>query len=406
MKFYYQAIDSLGSKVNGTLDSGDPDSVAEILEKKGLVPIRVQSSPFAGSKKQKRKKSLFGSNKVSGKERVLFIRQMATLLDAGCPVTRAFDMIIGRADSEATEKLAVGLRDDVEGGMAISEAMGKHKDVFSEMHIGMAAAGDEGGFLPEALGQIASYEEGQAKLKGELIQAITYPAFMIAVMLISCLVLFKFVVPSILGVVLASGGELPLPTKMLIAISDGISDYSTTVILVGAVAFYAYKSYIDGKKGRIFHDTLLLNLPIIGSITRKVIISRLCKILAMLSAGGVSIVRALEISASTAQNVVVETDVASIVDKVKGGDTLSDCFETSYIFPAYVSGMVQLGEETGKLDSMLSRIALEYEEEYQMTLKSAVGLVEPMMIAVMGLVVGFVVVAVFMPMANMSASVG
>jgi len=404
MKFYYQAIDSQGSKIKGSIDGQNPDIVAEILEKKGLVPIRVQGMPFASTKK-KRKKPMFGTEKVSGKERVLFIRQMATLLEAGCPVTRAFDMIVGRAETEAAEKLAISLRDLVEGGSSISEAMKKHSDVFSGMHVGMAAAGDEGGFLAEALGQIASYEEQQAKLKGELIHAITYPAFMVAVMLISCVVLFKWVVPSILSVVLSTGGELPMPTRILVAITGGFREYSTKGALVLGALIYAYTSWISGKKGRMFHDSLMMNLPIIGSITRKVIISRLAKILGMLTAGGVGILRALEISASTASNVLVEKDVAAIIDKVKGGETLSECFETSNIMPSYVAGMVQLGEETGKLDDMLSRIAVEYEEEYQSTLKGAVSLIEPMMIAVMGVVIGFVVVSVFMPMMNMSSGI-
>jgi len=404
MKFYYQAVDAQGNKTTGTIDSSDPDVVGEILERKGLTPLRIQTTPF-GIAKKKKQAGLFGPGTVSGKERIVFIRQMATLLEAGCPVTRAFEMIVSRAESIAAEKLATEMKEAVEGGQSISQAMAQHKDVFSGMHIGMAAAGDEGGFLPTALGQVAAYEEGQAKLRGQLIHAITYPAFMVAVMVICTVVLFKFVVPSILAIVTQSGGELPLPTRMLIAVSDGMEAHSVNVLIALALAGYGYWSYIQSPSGRKFHDRMLLSVPLLGGITRKVVVSRICRILAMLLGGGVGVVRAIEIAAGTAQNIIVEGDLMTIIDKVKGGETLSACFEVSDTFPRYVASMVQLGEESGTLDNMLSKLANEYEDDYQSQMKGAVALVEPMMIAVMGALIGFVVIAIFLPMANMSSNI-
>lgn len=408
MKFFYEAIDSTGVRVSGSLEAADEATAADVLERKGLVPVRVGSAPPAAGSKGKRvlKRGLFGVGTVGGKERILLLRQLATLLGASCPVDRAFDMMLQRAESEAGAILVQDMKAAVEGGATVSRALAAHPEVFSGMHVGMAAAGDEGGFLAAALDQVASYEETQARLRGQLVQAITYPAFMIAVMIVSCAVLFKFVVPSILEVVMQSDKVLPLPTRILVAISDGVQKYLTTGVLGSVVVGWGLWSWAGTAGGRRVVDRLRLVLPIVGDVTRKVVVSRVCRILAMLLGGGVNVVRALEIATGTAGNVHVETDLEVIRRKVTGGESLSACFEASDLFPPYVASMVQLGEETGTLDAMLGRLAAEYEEEYQTRLKGAVGLVEPMMIAVMGLVVGFVVVAIFLPMTEMSNAVG
>jgi type IV pilus assembly protein PilC len=332
-----------------------------------------------------------GGRKVPAKNLAIFTRQFSVMIDAGLPLVQCLD-ILGKQEPHKHFAAAIlKVREDVEAGAALADAMKKHPKTFDALYSNMIAAGEAGGILDTILKRLAVYIEKAVKLKGEVQSAMIYP---IAVIVIAALVvgaiLWK-VIPTFASLFAGLGAQLPLPTRIVIAASNGIVAYGWIVIGYGFTTYYATES------GRRVVDATFLKMPILGGILRKVAVARFCRTLSTLLASGVPILDGLDITARTAGNAIIEAAILKTRTGIERGETISGPLRETNVFPSMVVQMINVGETTGALDAMLSKIADFYEEEVDTAVAGLLTLMEPVMIAFLGVVVGGIVIAMYMP---------
>lgn len=385
-----------GKTVKGTVESGEltANSKEELiiqLKKKNITPTLI-------TEKKAEKKQLFGGGKVSDKDIVVFTRQFSTMIDAGLPLVQALDILSSQVESKTLAKVLKQIKDDVEAGSTYADALKKHPRVFSELYANMVAAGEAGGILDTILNRLAAYIEKSMKLKKKVKGAMVYPIVVTTVAIGAIAIIMVFVVPVFSKMFSQLGGTLPLPTQIVIKISNflgGLGGLIVFGLIVGGVI--ALIQFRKTEKGKHTTDKILLKLPIFGVLINKVAVAKFTRTLGTLVSSGVPILDGLEITAKTSGNKVVEYAIMEVRKQVTGGKTLAEPLSKAQVFPPMVTHMISVGESTGALDSMLSKIADFYDDEVDAAVNNLTAMLEPMLMVFLGGSVGFIVVAMYLP---------
>jgi type IV pilus assembly protein PilC len=327
----------------------------------------------------------------------VFTRQFSVMIDAGLPLVQCLDILGNQEEHKYFQQVILQTRTDVEGGQSLADAMKRHPKVFDALYTNMIAAGEAGGILDTILKRLAVYIEKAVKLKSQVQSAMIYPIAVIAIAALVVGVILWKVIPTFASLFAGLGAELPLPTRIVIALSNNLVRFMPFIIVALVAGSYAIKRYYSTEKGRRVIDGGLLKLPILGSILRKIAVARFCRTLSTLMASGVPILDGLDITARTAGNAIIEDAILVTRKSIERGETISGPLKETQVFPGMVVQMIGVGEATGALDTMLAKIADFYEEEVDTAVAGMLTLLEPVMIAFLGGVVGGIVIAMYMP---------
>ncbi|MGE0591534.1 MAG: type II secretion system F family protein [Vicinamibacterales bacterium] len=334
---------------------------------------------------------------VSAKSLAIFTRQFSVMLDAGLPLVQCLEILGTQEEDKNFSRVILATRGDVESGASLADAMKKHPKVFDPLFTNMIAAGEAGGILDTILKRLATYIEKAVKLKNQVQSAMVYPVAVIVIAAVVVGVILWKVIPTFANLFAGLGAELPLPTRIVIALSNGLVRFMPFILVGIGAAVFGVKSYYGTENGRKVIDRLMLKMPILGLLLRKIAVARFCRTLSTLLASGVSILEALDITARTSGNAIVEGAILETRKSIEQGDTIAAPLRETAVFPSMVVQMIGVGETTGALDTMLGKIADFYEEEVDIAVAGLLTLLEPLMIALLGGIVGGIVIAMYMP---------
>jgi type IV pilus assembly protein PilC len=393
--FEYKVRDRSGSMKSGTLEAESPSQVAQKLKSMGYAPISITKTN-AGMNKELTIPG-FGKKKVKLKDLAIFSRQFATMINSGLSLLRALNILSEQTESKELTRVITEVRNDIETGNSLSVSMGKHPECFPPLMVNMCRAGEVGGFLDSVLLQIAANYEAEVKLRGKVKSAMTYPVVVFVIAIVAVIGMLLFIVPVFAGLFTSLGGKLPLPTQILVVLSDFLKSYFYVFIIVGIGGTVVWGKVKRTEQVVNFVDPLKLKLPVFGNLFQKIALSRFCRNLGTMMHSGVPILQALDIVADTTGNVVLARAVREVQDSVRQGEALAAPLANHPVFPPMVVQMMSVGEDTGALDSMLHKIAEFYDQEVEATTESLTALIEPLMIAFMGAVIGSMIVALYMP---------
>jgi type IV pilus assembly protein PilC len=393
--FAYAGRTRAGQTVTGEHIADTMDAAVAALRRQQIQITKIDAVKTRAEARPKAAKP--GGAKVPAKNLAIFTRQFSVMIDAGLPLVQCLDILGKQEPHKGFSQVILKTREDVESGAALADAMKKHPKTFDALYSNMIAAGEAGGILDTILKRLATYIEKSVKLKGEVKSAMIYP---VAVIVIAALVvgaiLWK-VIPTFAQLFAGLGAQLPLPTRIVIAASNGIVAYGWIVIVAIGAMGYGLKSYYATNNGRHVIDRIMLKMPVLGDILKKVAVARFCRTLSTLLASGVPILDGLDITARTSGNAIIEDAILVTRSGIERGETVSGPLRETNVFPSMVVQMINVGETTGALDAMLSKIADFYEEEVDAAVAGLLTLMEPIMIAFLGVVVGGIVIAMYMP---------
>ena len=397
--FRYVAKDSNGRDTSATMEAENEKEVVLALRKKGLIILSVTEESRGDSVVRKTRR------KVKGPELVVFSRQLATMVDAGLPLIQATDTLAEQAESPALQMVLRDVVKSIEEGASFSEALGGHPKVFSSLFVNMTRAGEASGTLAEILDRIAGYMEASLALKRKVKSAMIYPVIVSSMAVIITSVLLLKVIPVFGKIYDSFGAALPTPTQMLLNFSGMLRAYFPFVVGALVAGIFLLRKYIKTDGGRMRFDRFKLTLPIFGPIFRKVAVSRFSRTLSVLVKSGVPILSALDIVAKTAGNKLVEKAVNDAMEQIKQGENIAQPLAASEVFPPMVTKMIAVGEESGKLEVMLSKIADFYDSQVDAAVNGLTSMIEPLLIAFLGIVVGGIVICMFLPIFRLSSIV-
>ena len=404
--YEYTAISPTGKKIKGSIDAENLRAARQRLRSQGIYPSDIREGMEVGAKKNKDVKDLFQSNRIPTKVLAISTRQLATLLDAGLPLVGALQALSEQTDSPMAKRTFVELKERVEEGTSLAKALGQFPRSFPKLYVNMVASGEASGNLDSVLENLATYLETQMELKRKVTGALVYPALMLALCTLVVLGLVVFVIPMIVEVIQSQGGTLPLPTRILIAISNFIIYFWWIPVILGFASLYAFRHFYRTQRGRERIDDIVLRLPIIGGIYIKVATARIASTLGTLVGSGVGLLSALEITRNIVNNVHLQIALENAKDGVREGRSLARELAKCRYFPTLLSHMIAIGETSGKLEQMLSKAGKTYENEANATLGGISTLIEPVMIIGVGVIVLCIVVSILMPMMNMVSTMG
>jgi type IV pilus assembly protein PilC len=389
--FTYTARNAAGELKTATVEAATAQDVVAQLRRQRMTIVKVDE--------QTRNKKVKGGIKM--RDVVIFTRQFSTMINAGLPLVQALDILAKQTENKV---LAAATRDivfDVESGHTVADALSKHPKAFSELYVNMVAAGEAGGILDTILMRLATFMEKNDALVRKVKGAMIYPAVIMSVAAIAICVLLIFVIPVFEGMFAGVGMALPLPTRVVIGASDFLRGYWWAVIGAVGGGVFLFKRYYATSGGKLTIDRMLLRFPVLGDVLRKSAVSRFTRTLGTLISSGVSILDGLEITAKTAGNRVIQDAIMQSRASIAGGDTIAAPLQKSAVFPPMVISMIAVGEQTGGLDEMLSKIADFYDEEVDAAVSGLLALLEPLMIVFLGVIVGGMVVAMYLPIFDM-----
>ncbi len=375
--------------MNGILEYSDKALLIDALRKKDLIIISVEETS------KRRPMSSKGSVKLE--EIVIFSRQLATMVDSGIPLVQALDILCEQIEKPVFKNILAKIKDDIETGSSLSDALARHPAVFSTLYINMVRAGESSGALDDILDRLASYLEKSNTLQRKVKSSLVYPIVVMTMAMLITLVMLLKVIPTFKGIFTMLGGELPLPTRILIFISDTIRQMFLYVAAGITVVVFALRKYMKTPQGKENFDRMLLVMPVLGSLFRKVAVAKFTRTFATLVKSGVPILVSLEIVGKTAGNTVIEKAVEAVRNGIKEGENIADPLAKSGAFPPMVVRMIKVGEQTGELEKMLTKIADFYEDQVDAAVSGLTSLIEPLIIAFLGIVIGGIVVAMFLP---------
>ncbi len=389
--FEWSGIGRNGQSTGGTITADSADAVSQQLRRKRIRVTKVQpvKSGFSLFKKK---------SKVSHQAVSVFTRQFSVMIDAGLPLVQCLDILSKQADDEGFGRILDQVRGEMEGGANLADALRQHPQVFTDLYCNMVAAGEAGGILDIILRRLATYIEKAVKLKSAVKAASMYPIVIVSVAVLVVLVILWKVIPTFAALFSGLGAQLPLPTRIVIMASNFIAAYFPFVVAGIMGTIYSLKQYYKTDSGELLIDSLILKTPVIGMIMRRIAVARFCRTLSTLVSSGVPILESLTITANTAGNRIVKDAVLTTRDSIEQGKSLAEPLESSGAFPPMVTQMIAVGEETGALGTMLSKIADFYEEEVDTAVEGLMSLLEPVMIVFLGLVIGGIVVSMYLPM--------
>lgn len=391
--FVYRVRDGRGNLLNGNLDGDSMSMVATKLRQMGYVVIEVKEKSLA-----QKEINLPFFNKVTQKDLTIFSRQFATMIDAGLSLTKCLAILAEQTESKPLKKVIAEVLQDVERGKSLSDSMAKHESVFPSIFTNMVRAGEAGGVLDQVLLRVAEHFEKEATIKSKIKSAMAYPVAMFAFSMLITFVLITFIVPLFVKMFQDMGGSLPLPTKILLGASSFMRNGWFIAIPSIVGIRYLVKFYGKTTVGRFKMDGIKLRLPVFGGLIKKMAISKFSRTLGTLMSSGVPILHSLDIVAVTAGNAVVADAVKKARTSIKEGETIAKPLSGSKVFPPMVVQMISVGEETGALDSMLSKIADFYDQEVSSMVDALTSIIEPLMIVVMGIIIGGIIISLYMPM--------
>ena len=393
--FAYAGRTRAGQTITGEHIADTMDAAVAALRRQQIQITKIDAVKAKAEAKPKPAKK--GGVSVPAKNLAIFTRQFSVMIDAGLPLVQCLDILGKQEPHKGFSGVILKTREDVESGAALADAMKKHPKTFDALYSNMIAAGEAGGILDTILKRLATYIEKSVKLKGEVKSAMIYP---VAVIVIAALVvgaiLWK-VIPTFAQLFAGLGAQLPLPTRIVIAASNGIVAYGWIVLVAIGAMGYGLKTYYATNNGRHLIDRIMLKMPVLGDILKKVAVARFCRTLSTLLASGVPILDGLDITARTSGNAIIEDAILVTRSGIERGETVSGPLRETNVFPSMVVQMINVGETTGALDAMLSKIADFYEEEVDTAVAGLLTLMEPIMIAFLGVVVGGIVIAMYMP---------
>jgi type IV pilus assembly protein PilC len=393
--FEYKVRDAAGKIKTGKLEAESQSQVATKLKSMGYAPISVTQAN-AGMNKELSFGS-FGKKKVKLKDLAVFSRQFATMINAGLSLLRALNILTEQTENPELTRVLAEVRNDIETGNSLSSGMAKHPDVFPPLMVNMCKAGEVGGFLDAVMLQIATNYEAETRLRGKVKSAMTYPVVVFCIAILAVIGMLLFIVPVFAGLFKTLGGTLPLPTQILVTMSSGLKVGIVPLIVLIFVGMTVWKKYKRTDQVRNVVDPLKLKLPVFGELFRKIALTRFARNLGTMMASGVPILQSLDIVAETTGNVVLERATRAVQESVRTGESLAKPLLDHPVFPPMVVQMMAVGEDTGALDTMLHKIAEFYDQEVEATTESLTALIEPLMIAFLGGIVGSMIVALYMP---------
>ena len=393
--FAYAGRTRAGQTVSGERIAETMDAAVAALRRENIQITKIDA--IKGKAEAKPKAAKKGGVKVPAKNLAIFTRQFSVMIDAGLPLVQCLDILGKQEPHKGFSGVILKTREDVESGASLADAMKKHPKTFDALYSNMIAAGEAGGILDTILKRLATYIEKSVKLKGEVKSAMIYPVAVIVIAAVVVGAILWKVIPTFAQLFAGLGAQLPLPTRVVIAASNGIVAYGWILIILLAGAGYGLKSYYATDNGRHVIDRIMLKMPILGDILRKVAVARFCRTLSTLLASGVPILDGLDITARTSGNAIIEDAILVTRAGIERGETVSGPLKETNVFPSMVTQMINVGETTGALDAMLSKIADFYEEEVDSAVAGLLTLMEPVMIAFLGVVVGGIVIAMYMP---------
>ncbi len=391
---------SSGQILRGTLDVPTKDEVIAFIRKNRMMLVSVREAP----KKINLGGSL-GKGRVKTRDIVIFTRQFATMINAGLPLVQSLTILAEQTENKTLKEVTKAVVHDVESGNTLADAFSKHPRAFADLYVNMVAAGEAGGILDTILLRLATFLEKSDALVRKVKGAMVYPAVIFSVAIIAIAVLLIFVIPTFQSMFASVNMELPLPTRVVIGMSQLLIGFWWAFILIIGGLVFAFKKYNATTNGKRQVDGLMLKAPVLGDILRKSAVSRFTRTLGTLISSGVSILDGLEITAKTAGNMVIHDAVMESRQSIAGGETIAAPLQKSRVFPPMVISMIAVGEQTGGLDEMLTKIADFYDEEVDVAVSSLLSLMEPVMIVVLGVIVGGMVVAMYLPIFDMMNAV-
>jgi type IV pilus assembly protein PilC len=387
--YNYTARTTTGELQSGSIDLPSENDVIAHLRKNRMIVVKVQQAP-------KQLKLSFGAG-ISTRDIVIFTRQFATMINSGLPLVQALDILAEQTENKALKDVTHAVVYDVESGQTLADALRKHPKAFSDLYVNMVAAGEAGGILDTILLRLATFMEKNDALVRRVKGAMIYPAVIFSVMAIAVVILLLFVIPVFATMFASMGGVLPLPTRIVMGMSSFLQHYWWMLILGVVAIVWGTRRYYKTPNGRLNLDKFMLAMPILGDVLRKSAVSRFTRTLGTLIASGVSILDGLEITAKTAGNRVIHDAVMESRNSIAGGETIAAPLQKSKVFPPMVISMIAVGEQTGGLDEMLSKIADFYDEEVDAAVGNLLAAMEPLMIVLLGGVVGGMIIAMYLP---------
>jgi type IV pilus assembly protein PilC len=396
-KYLYVGVTTGGKQVKGEIDAQSKNEVISLLRKKKIRTISVKNKPLEF------KFSLGGGVSLQNQSR--FTRQFAAMTSAGLPLVQCLDILSAQTESKILSRALQQVSSDIQGGNSLADSLGKHPHIFSQLYCNMVAAGEASGNLDVILVRLAEYQESSYALRRKIKGAMTYPAILAIIATGVVIVMLSFVVPTFASMFTEMGGTLPLPTRIVMGLSNFLRGNFIIIIIAIVAAIIGFTSYYKTEKGRYNLDNLKLHSPVIGNLERKSAVSRFSQTLSTLLSSGVTIIEALSVTAKTAGNAVLEKGLMRTLEKITGGLTIAEPLKETGVFPPMVIHMIAVGEKTGDLSGMLTKIAQFYEEEVDAAVEALTSIIEPIMIVVMGILIGGILFAMYMPMFDLIGNV-
>lgn len=394
-KFEYSVRDAQGKIKKGTIEASSEAVVANRLREMKLAPISIDEVKTGGLKTEIKIPGF--SDRIGLKDISVMARQLATMIAAGLSLLRALTILSEQTENQALGRVILDVRGDIEGGRSLSAALGRHPDVFPPLMINMVRAGEVGGFLDSVLSSVASNFESEVRLRGKIKSAMAYPTVVFAIAILAVIGMLLFIVPTFQKMFSTLGGELPFLTRILVAMSSGLKVGIVPLIILIFVGMYLWRTNKRKLKFRQVVEPLYLKAPVFGGLVQKVALARFTRNLGAMLRAGVPILQSLDIVGEASGNIVVENATRAVRESVRSGNSLAKPLAQHSIFPPMAVQMMAVGEDTGALDQMLDKIADFYDQEVESTTEALTSLIEPLMIAVLGGIIGFMVIGLYMP---------
>ncbi|MBZ5559731.1 MAG: type II secretion system F family protein [Acidobacteriia bacterium] len=394
--FAYTGRTRTGETVSGERVADSMDAATAALRREQIQVTRITPAQAKAEGAKEKPKGRSGK-KVSAKNLAVFTRQFSVMIDAGLPLVQCLDILGTQEEDKNFSFVILATRTDVESGASLADAMRKHPKTFDPLFTNMIAAGEAGGILDTILKRLATYIEKAVKLAGQVKSAMIYPVAVICIAGAVVGVILWKVIPTFASLFSGLGADLPLPTRVVIALSDNLVRFFPFIFVGAGGLAYAFRTYYATENGRRMVDATVLKAPVLGNIMRKIAVARFCRTLSTLISSGVPILDGLEITAKTSGNAIVEDAIMTTRKSIERGETISAPLKDTKVFPPMVTQMIGVGEATGALDTMLAKIADFYEEEVDTAVAGLLTLLEPIMIAILGIVVGGIVIAMYLP---------
>lgn len=395
--FHYRARSQGGELLTGAIETSGPEAAADHLAGLGYVPIAIE---------EKKEGALSGDlleafRRITPQDRIIFSRQLATLINAGIPLTTALDTCASQSENPKIREILIQVRKDIEGGSSFSAALARHPKAFDNLYVGMIRAGEEGGVLDEILERLATLAEHEAETRARVKAAVRYPIIVVVAICIAFAILVTLVIPQFAKLYAGHKVALPFPTRVLIGINYVVQNYWYLILGGLGAAALGLRAFIKTGPGREALDRFKLTMPIFGRLILKVLLSRFARIFATLNRSGLPILQTLEIVGGTIGNVIVTRAVESVRESAREGRGLSGPMKTSGLFPPLVTHMVAVGEDTGNLDEMLTRVSEYYDREVEYAIRNLATMIEPILLLFIGGMVLFLALGIFLPMWDM-----